>query len=504
MRKAGETWSTVPRAAPALRDDRSWVTFSLLDGRTTHITEFIGKRNRSRLGVLGALGGAFNGAFRPAAASKRNGDPHEPGERNPETSRSSRLRRCGTMVDARNAPLIGSGWPVVRGAWLDCLNMAETDQFEQRIAAHMQALDDAGLLRTMRPPAGLDFTSNDYLCLSQHPLLKAQMIAGVQAEGVGSTGSRLLRGERDSFSDLERQFARFKGVERALYFSSGYLANLAVLTTFPRAGDLIASDERNHASLIDGVRLSSARRAIFRHHDLAALTRILDESRPGHAFVVVESLFSMDGDVAPLAEYASLCRSAGATLIVDEAHAVGIYGRRGSGLVEAVGVNRDVLLTVNTAGKALGVSGAFVAGPAWAIEYLVQRGRPFIFSTAPPPAVAGALAASLSIIAAEPDRRARLAHLARHLRDCLAAEGVPVSPGDSHIVPVVIGENHRALAVAEAMQAQGFDVRAVRPPTVPAGTARLRIAVNIGLDEPTLDRFSFTLAAAIQRSARGN
>ncbi len=184
-------------------------------------------------------------------------------------------------------------------------------------------------------------------------------------------------------------------------------------------------------------------------------------------------------------------------MIVDEAHAVGVYGARGSGLVEAMDVDRDVLLTVNTAGKALGVSGAFVAGPSWAIEYLVQRARPFMFSTAPPPAVAGALAASLSIVETEPDRRVRLLELARHLRARLLAEGVTLSPGDSQIVPVVVGENDRALAVAEAMQAQGFDVRAIRPPTVPHGTARLRVAVNIGLDEPTLDRFAVALGLAM-------
>jgi 8-amino-7-oxononanoate synthase len=327
------------------------------------------------------------------------------------------------------------------------------------------------------------------------------MIAGVRAEGCGSTGSRLLRGERDGFADLERSFAVFKGTERSLYFSSGYLANLAVLTTLPEAEDVIASDERNHASLIDGIRLSAARRAIFPHGNLDVLARILAEPRRGHAFVVVESLFSMDGDVAPLAEYAALCRSSGATLIVDEAHAVGIYGRRGSGLVEALDVGRDAAVTVNTAGKALGVSGAFVTGPAWAIEYLVQRARPFVFSTAPPPAVAAALAASLSIVAAEPDRRARLVRLARYLRERLNTEGVTVPPDDSQIVPVVIGENDRALAVAEAMQRQGFDVRAIRPPTVAPGTARLRIAVNVGLDEPTLDRFAAQLAEAIDSRA---
>jgi 8-amino-7-oxononanoate synthase len=366
----------------------------------------------------------------------------------------------------------------------------------------MAALAEAQLLRTLHPPRGIDFSSNDYLTLSQDPRLKERMIAAVRAEGCGSTGSRLLRGERDSFSELERSFAAFKGTERSLYFSSGYLANLAVLTTLTEAGDLIASDERNHASLIDGIRLSAARRTIFPHHDLGALARILDEPRTGHAFVVVESLFSMDGDAAPLAAYASLCRSTGASLIVDEAHAVGIYGARGSGLIEALDAGRDVLVSVNTAGKALGVSGAFVAGPSWVIDFLVQRARPFMFSTAPPPPIAAALAASLAIVAGEPERRERLARRATYLRERLDAEGVPVAPGDSQIIPVVLGDNRRALAVAQAMQAHGFDVRAIRPPTVPAGTARLRIALNIGLDEATLDRFAVTLASQV-RSVHG-
>lgn len=376
--------------------------------------------------------------------------------------------------------------------------MPTTRWLEQRITAHLKALDEGGLRRSLRPPAGVDFSSNDYLCLSQEPRLKAAMLAAVEQEGCGSTGSRLLRGERNSFSSLERTFARFKGTERSLYFSSGYLANLAVLTTLPEDGDLIVSDERNHASLIDGIRLSRARRLVFPHNDVGALTRALDEPRRGHVFVVVESLFSMDGDIAPLAEYASLCRSRGAALIVDEAHAVGIFGARGSGLVEAVGVGEDVLLTVNTAGKALGVSGAFVAAPAWTIEYLVQQARPFIFSTAAPPAVAGALAASLSIVAEEPGRRTTLLHLARHLRGRLAAEGLTIAPGESQIVPVMIGDNERAVAVAESMQRQGFDVRAIRPPTVAPGTARLRVAVNIGHDEGLLDVFAAALSAQMR------
>jgi 8-amino-7-oxononanoate synthase len=354
-----------------------------------------------------------------------------------------------------------------------------------RVAERLRAIDAQGLRRTLRPPAGIDLCSNDYLGLAGHPLLKQRLADAVMAEGVGSTGSRLLRGERSGFARVEESFARFKGTERSLYFSSGYLANLAVLTTFPEAGDLIFSDERNHASLIDGTRLSRAQRAMFPHNDVAALEQLLREDiGPGQKFVVVESLFSMDGDQAPLAEYAALCRVAGAELIVDEAHAVGVYGERGTGFAG------DVFVSINTAGKAMGVSGAFVAGPADAIEYLIQRARPFIFSTAPPPAIAAALEASLEAIVDEPERRERLLARARYLRKRLGLAG------DSPIIPIIIGENERAVEVARQLQAAGFDVRAIRPPTVSAGTARLRITVNQGLSEEVLDRFVEALAAA--------
>jgi 8-amino-7-oxononanoate synthase len=256
---------------------------------------------------------------------------------------------------------------------------------ERRVRAELAALDCAGLRRVLRAPSGIDLSSNDYLGLATHSLLKQRMAAAVCEHGCGSTGSRLLRGERECFSQIERRFAEFKRTERSLYFSSGYLANVAVLTTFPEAGDIIFSDERNHASLIDGARLSRARKVIFPHSDAMALRRLMaEETGLGQKFVVTESLFSVDGDFAPLTEYAALCQETGAALIVDEAHAVGIYGERGQGLGD------DVFVSVNTAGKALGVAGAFVAGPAWAIEFLAQRARPFIFSTAPPPAVAAA------------------------------------------------------------------------------------------------------------------
>ena len=385
-----------------------------------------------------------------------------------------------------------------------------------RVDARMRSLEEQGLRRTLRPPAGIDLSSNDYLGLARDPRIKAAMAAAVEREGAGSTGSRLLSGERDSFAALERRFAQFKGTESALYFSSGYLANIAVMTTFAETGDVIVSDAHNHASLIDGIRLSPARRHIFPHNDIAAVRRALegqagqagqageaDEGRPGpfgpggECFVVVESLFSVDGDEAPIGDYAELCAQSGAHLIVDEAHAVGIYGSRGSGLIEEHGETEQVFVSINTAGKALGVAGAFVAGPAWAIEYLIQRARPFIFSTAPPPALASAIYASLTLVEQEPERRERVRELAARLRSRLTTAGVPIGPGTSHIVPVLVGDNDAAVAVAGTLQRDGFDVRAIRPPTVPPGTARLRVSVNANLTEDLIEQFVVSLTSAL-------
>jgi 8-amino-7-oxononanoate synthase len=239
---------------------------------------------------------------------------------------------------------------------------------------------------------------------------------------------------------------------------------------------------------------------VFPHNDLDAVRRHLDTSArsASQAFVVTESLFSMDGDVAPLGELALLCESHDATLVVDEAHAVGVCGERGTGLIEAMGLEAAGCISVNTAGKALGAAGAFVAGPAWAIDYLIQRARPFIFSTAPLPAIAAAIEASLDIVLAEPERRHDVANLARDCRARLAAAGVPVSAGSSHIIPIVLGDNDRALAAADALQAQGFDVRAIRPPSVPPGSARLRISINARLDHDTIGRFAAALARALE------
>lgn len=377
--------------------------------------------------------------------------------------------------------------------------MAALD-LERRIAERAAALDRADLRRVLLPPAGIDLSSNDYLGLARDPRLIDRFVAAARREGLGATGSRLLRGHRAAFTDLERRFARFKGAPAALYFSSGYAANLGVLATFPEADDVVFSDALNHASLIDGVRLSKARRVVFPHGDAGALGRLIAEHEcRGQRFIVTESVFSMDGDTAPLAAYAALCRDSGAALIVDEAHAVGVRGPDGSGLIAEAGVGDAVFLSIDAAGKALGVAGAFVAGPEWAIEHLVQRARTFVFSTAPPPALAAAIDAALDIVDAEPERRMRVAAHTGTLRRILADAGLARGTG-THIVPVVLGEAARAMHVARELSAAGFDVRAIRPPTVPPDTSRLRVSINARLDEATVERFANALLAAVKGS----
>jgi 8-amino-7-oxononanoate synthase len=367
-------------------------------------------------------------------------------------------------------------------------------QFEARVQRRIRELEAAGLRRRLQPPSGIDLSSNDYLGLANHSLLKRRMADAAIELGCGSTASRLLRGDRTAFSHVEARFAQFKSAEAALYFGSGYVANLAVLTTFMDRHDAVLTDERNHASIIDGIRLSRARRIKFRHCDVDHVSRLLERIPAGvQKFLVTESLFSMDGDFAPLQAYADLCRKTSTVLIVDEAHAVGIYGKSGSGYVEQTGAADDVFMTVNTAGKALGVAGAFAAGPSWAVDYLVQKARPFVFSTAPPPPVAATLDTSLSVIHGEPERRQRLLDRSRLLRGLLAEADVSTGRSESQIIPVLLGENERACAAAAELQRQGFDVRALRPPTVPPGTARLRISVNSELDESTLREFALAV-----------
>lgn len=361
---------------------------------------------------------------------------------------------------------------------------------QTRTLEKLTEVDEKGLKRNLVSPIGIDFSSNDFLCLANDERLKNALIEGVKKYGVGSTGSRLLRGEREVFAEVEKQFAGWKGTERALYFSSGYQANVGLLQTFLEENDVVFSDELNHASIIDGLRLAKAKKIIFPHLDFEKLAKLLRETVcDGQKFLVTESLFSMDGDVAPLDKYAEICAKTNTELIIDEAHAVGIYGETGSGLIEEFGIGNRVFLSLNTAGKALGVSGAFVAGSDWAIEYLINKCRSFIFSTAPIPAITEALKVSIEIIKAEKERREKLIEVSKYFRELLQNNEFRVDENSTQIVPIIIGESEKTIEIAQNLQREGFDVRAIRPPTVPQNSARLRVSLNVGLSKDMLENF---------------
>lgn len=368
------------------------------------------------------------------------------------------------------------------------------DALEKRVRSQLDQLRASGLRRSLEEPRGIDLCSNDYLGFARDPRIRSRFARAVESLGVGSTGSRLLRGHREAFRRIEERFARFKGTADSLYFGSGWAANLGVLSTFLADGDVVFSDSLNHASLIDGMRLSKARRVIYPHCDADSLGRLLEgEPCSGQRFVVTESLFSMDGDIAPLQAIAGLRSSHDFALVVDEAHAVGMYGESRSGLIEETGSANSVFLSVNSAGKALGVTGAFVCGPHWAIDYLIQAARPFVFSTAPPPAAAEALDEALDLLAMEPHRHTRVRALAKLLRKQLGLRA-----DDSPIAPLIIGDSRVAVDVARRLGESGFDARAVRPPTVPEGTARLRVSLNAGLTADDVSRFAHQLQSILK------
>jgi 8-amino-7-oxononanoate synthase len=292
------------------------------------------------------------------------------------------------------------------------------------------------------------------------------------------------------FAALEERLAGWCGSEAALLFGSGYAANTGLLPALLGPDDVVLSDERNHASLIDGLRLSRARRFVYPHNDVAAVERELQQPRRGRAFVVTESVFSMDGDFAPLGELVAAAEARDALVVVDEAHATGLYGERGSGRVEELGLRSRVLATMHTGGKALGSAGAWIAGSAPLRDLLVNTARPFVFSTAPLPVLAAALGAGLDLIASEPFRRSETLRKAALLRGALARHGIAMGADSSPIIPVVVGSDVAAVALQQGLHDAGFDARAVRPPTVPEGTSRLRITVRFPVSDEDLLRFA--------------
>jgi 8-amino-7-oxononanoate synthase len=364
----------------------------------------------------------------------------------------------------------------------------------------LDALSRRGLrrsLETLQTPQGVDvvidgerlvsFCSNDYLGLAADPRVQKRAAEALERYGVGAGASRLVVGGLEAHRSLERACAAFMGTPAALAFNSGYAANLGILQSLCGPEDVIFSDELNHASLVDGCRLSRATVVVYPHADVSALDALMSQHPGRRALVCTDAVFSMDGDWAPLRALVELCQARGAALMVDEAHALGVLGTRGRGLCEALGVESSVDLRMGTLGKALGGFGAFAATSPQVAELLFNRARSFVFSTALPPSVCAAAEAAFEIIASDPSLRFRLRRNILHLSEGFRALGIPAH-GASAIVPWVLGEPQRALDAASALRARGLLVKPIRPPTVPVDTSRLRFALSAAHTEAQIDR----------------
>lgn len=346
----------------------------------------------------------------------------------------------------------------------------------------------------------VDFSSNDYLGLAAHPALAAAMAECALTCGAGSGASHLISGHGREHAALEEELAAFTGRPRALLFSTGYMANLAVMTTLAARGESVLLDRLSHASLIDGGLLCGARFRRYPHCDAAAARRLLAESAPQTTVVATDGVFSMDGDVAPLASLSEAARAHGAWLVVDDAHGIGVLGANGRGALESAGLDcEDVPVLVGTLGKALGSFGAFVAGAHDLIELLIQRARPYIYTTALPQPVAAATRAALRIARGESWRRERVLALTARFRAAASQAGVALADSATPIQPLPLGSAQAALAAQSALREAGFWVIAIRPPTVPAGAARLRITLTAGHEESQVDGLIEALSRILPR-----
>jgi len=343
----------------------------------------------------------------------------------------------------------------------------------------------------------VNFCGNDYLGLSRHPVVRAALIDAAQKFGVGSGASHLVTGHSHEHHALEEELAAFVARPRALLFSTGYMANLAALSALARPGDLLAEDKLNHASLLDASFVSGGRLKRYTHASSAALDRLLADSAYERAVVATDGVFSMDGDIAPLRELAEVCRRRQAWLVVDDAHGLGVVGARGRGSLEetAQGMD-DVPVLVGTLGKAFGTFGAFIAGSEDLIEFLIQRARTYIFTTALPPAVAAATRAALRLADTESWRRERLRMLIERFRSGALQLGLTLTDSRTPIQAVVLGEPRRALDASAALYARGIWIAAIRPPTVPQGTSRLRITLSAVHSDEQVERLLAALAEA--------
>jgi 8-amino-7-oxononanoate synthase len=358
------------------------------------------------------------------------------------------------------------------------------------LEADLQALAAIGRRRSLEHHGGLDFTSNDYLGLAHSAELSdAAMDAVNRGVPVGAGGSRLLRGNHAEHEALEESAAVYLGAESSLYFASGYAANMSVFATAPQRGDLVVHDEWIHASVREGLRRARAATAVAKHNDAQSIDDAIMAWRAGggmgRVWIAVESLYSMDGDGPDLAELAVLASHREAVLVVDEAHSTGVLGPGGRGRAAFLG-GRENVVTVHTCGKALGTAGALVCGPRVLKDFLVNRGRAFIFSTAPSPLVAAVTRAAISLCERSDARRVELRRRVECATQALSRY-CDVTGTGSHVVPVVVGEDGTAVELAARLRAHGFDVRAIRPPTVPVGTARLRVSLTLNVMESAVE-----------------
>ena len=376
------------------------------------------------------------------------------------------------------------------------------------LAEEIEQRKRAGLYRTRRLVCGpqqprlnsdgrslLSFCSNDYLGLASHPDTIAALQGALPDTGLGGAASHLVCGHHQAHHQLEMRLAEFTGRSSALFFSTGYMANTGVIPALAGRGDTIFSDRLNHASIVDGCILSRARVRRYPHGDVAALERML-AGTSGHKLVVTDGVFSMDGDVAPLGDLARVCKRHDALLVVDDAHGFGVLGPRGQGSVAGLGLTQDeVPVLIGTLGKAAGTSGAFAAGSELLMDYLVQKARTYIYTTAMPPALAVATCASIDLIEAGDDRRRHLQKLIGTFRKQVRAMGYELMDSDTPIQPIMVGDNNTALNLSRALEQQGVLVTAIRPPTVPAGQARLRVTFSAAHSLDDLDCLLKALAA---------
>jgi 8-amino-7-oxononanoate synthase len=370
--------------------------------------------------------------------------------------------------------------------------------------ADLRELTNRGRLRSLRERSGIDFTSNDYLGLAESSELRhAAADAVARGVPVGAGGSRLLRGNHPEHEALEAEAAAYFGAETALYFGGGYVANFAIFSTLPQAGDIVLHDELIHASVHEGLRRGRADFAGVPHNNVdafdAAIVRWRKAGGTGRPWLSVESLYSMDGDSSNLVELLEVADRHEAMLVIDEAHATGVLGPQGRGLA-AEFEGRDNVITLHTCGKALGTVGGFILAPKIVRDFLVNRSRPFIFATAPSPLTAAITRVALELSRSRPERRERLAGLVRFAGNELRRR-CHIEPSGSHIMPVIVGADQAAVTLASALQRDGYDIRAIRPPTVPEGTARLRIALTLNVDEATVAGLFEALSEHLRNAA---